>query len=136
KILQFENKESTFMKRFQLGVGLRLGYTLNMVKDTKWRESHEVIQPEGFVPNLYASEISQQVVAFNWSGNLELKVGYRFVDKNYFSGIGLKVGYQFHTSSLMKNEAVDHMKIDNTPYEMRLNLSGFYYGIYLNVGKK
>lgn len=134
RILHFENYESKFINRFQIGIGLKVGYAFSSIEQTDWIDKFELLTPGGIQPIIKSTSLKGS--ARNWSGNIELKLGYRFVEKSYFSGVGIKVGYQFHSSSALRNDANAAFQFGASKEEMRLNLSGFYYGIYLNVGKK
>lgn len=137
KLFRLESYSSKFLKRFQFGIVLKGGVSFS---------SFEIGQGSTglqFVSSLYGTHNIEGMNymdytsfrSMNWSGNIEFKLGYRIIDSNLFSTIGIKAGYQFHTTPVLKNKADRPFIFGQEKEELKLNFSGLYYGVYLNIGK-
>lgn len=137
KIFQFEKYNTKFLQRFQIGVGLKGGFSLNafeigngitgMQYITSLLKTNDIPGQEHMNYQTFRSQ--------NWSGSIELKLGYRIVQRKLFSTFGVKIGYQFHSTPVLKDKGDRAFQYGATNEEMKLNFSGLYYGIYLNFGK-
>lgn len=137
KLLNLDKSDKKFLQRFQLAVSLKGGFSFNTLAiDTGTKSLHvqdEMIQVEEIPSSQYKS--SQTFRSNSFSGALELKVGYRIIDSKLFSTIGMKVGYQMQASKEMQDRGQYGLVYGIEKEKVKLNFSGLYYGIYLNIGK-
>lgn len=68
------------------------------------------------------------------NSSLGMNLEYLFLKKNVFSSLGINLGYQFfRTGAIERNSGEEMIFEGSTP--MSLDFSGWYYGIYLKLGK-
>lgn len=70
----------------------------------------------------------------NFQGQLGLKIEYDFTQTPIFTTLGLRAGYQFLKSGTAR-DAADQEWLINDKYPINLDFSGFYFGVYLKLGK-
>jgi len=69
-----------------------------------------------------------------FQGQLGLKIEYDFTQTPIFTTLGLRAGYQFLKSGTAR-DAADQEWLINDKYPINLDFSGFYFGVYLKLGK-
>ena len=67
-------------------------------------------------------------------GDLSMSVAFPFRTSHVLSSIGLNIGYQYYKSGIIRNLANQSISISNGT-QVHLDFSGFYFGIYLTIGK-
>ena len=124
QILNFEQKNSEFVKRTLIGVELRGGAGFATVNETT-----------GFASVPFEFGVSR-FKSNGFSGRVALKVGYNFLKKPIISSVGFKIGYQFYETSALKNSIDQDFPIFNeTTSSVSLDLSGLFVGAFIKLGK-
>lgn len=117
-------EEKNILNKFDFGMDLLLGYALTTVNNevhNTLKEPVGVNTAEWFTNDFY--------------GKLGVNIEYMLFSKSLYCSVGFKTGYQFHKTKTMTDRLdVDYIKM---PYNVPINLdfSGFYYGLYLKLGK-
>lgn len=127
KLLNWDQVKSSFLGRLQLSLRLEGGVAFS-----------KVMNGEGFYPQNDATfpYTSRNYSATNAIGSAELDLGYLVIDKTLFSTIGVKCGYQWLNTHTLQDQVDTPLRFgQNSTSTLKLNLSGFYYGIYLKIGK-
>lgn len=116
-------KKSNFSLELQFGIGYSKYYS----------ESHYVT----FEPISIGSARRQ---ACGFQSGIGLGYEYSIIEKPFICSIGIRIGYQLYTSSTLEDDM--GVKWGDPDYswtsankEINLDFSGFYYGIYLKIGK-
>jgi hypothetical protein len=122
KVFHFEDYESKILKRITLVSGVKFLVGMSSMRDK--RSTTSPTTAEGVRYNLTAT---------NFNGKAEVKIGYRF-EKDLFTEIGIKLGYQVHLTAPLENLNRDNLS-SPSHNEFRLDFGGFYYGLFLKLGK-
>ncbi len=127
KLLHLDTKDSKFLQRLQWAIGLQGGVAFSTFDFSNglFYQTNYVNDPQ---------RLTYSFNATNLHGKVEMKLGFKFLDKNLFSCLGLKVGYQVLNTATVKNGYGFPLKYgkDQT---LKMNFSGLYYGVYLKIGK-
>lgn len=70
----------------------------------------------------------------DFHGQLGLKLEYDFTQQPIFTTLGLRAGYQFLKSGVVRDAAGQDWLV-NDKHPINLDFSGFYFGVYLKIGK-
>ncbi|MEX1192952.1 MAG: hypothetical protein WEA99_13370 [Brumimicrobium sp.] len=120
---------SELFKAKDLFTEIRLGLELNGgISFTKISPIHLVYTFTTF--DLTEEYFSKEI----FQGQIGLKLEYDFTQQPIFTTLGLKAGYQFLKTGTVRDAAGQEWLI-NDKYPINLDFSGFYYGVYLKIGK-
>lgn len=124
KLSHFETKTYPILNKLVVAIGLSGLYGRN--------EFIEVSGNEKFNYDIKNLRFGDD----NFQFRAALKVGYRIFRESYFSVIGLKFGYQYLQTSQVKSYGGLVLSTPDSPAAaVKLNFSGLYYGLYLQMGK-
>ncbi len=122
KVFHFEDYESKILKRITLASGVKF-----LVGMSSMRNKESLTFP------VTSEFVRTNLTATNFNGKAEVKIGYRF-EKDLFTEIGIKLGYQVHLTAPLENLNRDNLS-SASHNEFRLDFGGFYYGLFLKLGK-
>jgi hypothetical protein len=122
EVFHFEDYESKILKRITLESGVKFLVGMSSMRDQRITTSPTT-----------AEGVRYNLTATNFNGRAELKIGYRF-EKDLFTEIGIKLGYQVHLTAPLENLNRDNLS-SPSHNEFRLDFGGFYYGLFLKLGK-
>lgn len=127
KLLHLDTKDSKFLQRLQWAIGVQGGVAFNAF------DFSNGLYPQINLIN-YPNRLTYHFTAKNIHGKVEMKLGFKFVDKTLFSCVGLKVGYQLLNTATGKDGFGVPLKYGDDQ-TVKMNFSGLYYGVYLKIGK-
>jgi len=121
-LLDFQEKETT-LNRVHLGVELMGGYGFSTVE-------HDL-----FYPTLEDYErVFTQHTAQAFQSQFGLKIEYDFIKNPIFTSLGIRGGYQYFRTGAVKNKLNEEWIVLDK-YPMNLDFSGFYFGVYMKLGR-
>lgn len=121
KILKFDQFEKSILNRLQIATELNAGYCMSSYSESIVFPS----VPIDFSPSEYTDSY--------YLASVNLKLGFAFLKRDLFSVIGLKFGYQFNQSGVITTSIGG--KIRENEEDLKLDFSGFQYGVFLKFGK-
>ncbi|WP_234369132.1 hypothetical protein [Brumimicrobium mesophilum] len=121
-LLNFEQKETDFLKNLSLGIGVSGGIGLSRVVSDLRMKSFPTSSSYSFFES----------TAFQ--GQTFIDVGYYFLNNNLFSSVGVKLGYQYFVTKTVQDR-LDNGWIVQGENPINLDFSGLYVGTYLMIGK-
>ncbi len=121
-LLHLEQKE-TFLKHVELGIEIGAGASFSHLEE---------LLSNGTAPGNTVSEMDKR--STDWVGVSSLKLGYKFLRNPVLSSAGIKAGYQFLRTGTVKDEA-GYVIAGGGNRTIKLDFSGFFVGLYLNIGK-
>lgn len=117
----FRNKEK--FNRLHIGVELNGGLSFLSIININ------------IIPAEFNSQKKQKYTPKNqFQGQAGIKIEYDFTQTPIFTTLGLRAGYQFLKSGTVRDAAGQEWLI-NDKYPINLDFSGFYFGVYLKIGK-
>jgi len=122
ELLNFSQKEN-WLNRVHFGIDFQLGYAFSRVSVYNgW--------PGSFMQNAnFYGEYDSHFIY----GQIGLKAEYHLTRSDLLSAIGIRGGYQFYKTGTVKTVTNIEWRIEGEP--MRLDFSGFYFGVYLKLGR-
>lgn len=121
KLLKLDQSNKYFLKRLRISSEFNFGYSLS--------ELFEYAEFPTANAKFHQGKYRDQY----YSGNVNLKLGFAFVQSVVFSELGVKIGYQFNESGTITDRA--NIPITENGKDLNLDFSGWQYGIYLKFGK-
>lgn len=132
-----------------LNAGLSIGEVFDWRNSEKWfnRVSCDVSLKFGvaksrlndYIYNPYFNLESTRIMNHKSTDpyfGVELRSGYRLLDRSYFSELGFRLGYCYlKTSPLENNAGAVYNYSENLYREVSLDFSGVNFGLYLLIGK-
>ena len=120
--------KSSILRRIEFGIEFNIGYSLN--KFSSYYHFIDITEPN------YAYMNHDYLVLQNRAAQATLgfKIDFNFLNNSFISRLGINSGYQFLRTGAIKKHSGDEMIFPNSS-PMNLDFSGFYYGIYLKLGK-
>lgn len=121
-LLNLQNKEKKYLQCLHFGVELSGGVGFSKAKT----EMRFKTFPIGSFYEYFDSR--------DFQGQIGLKVEYDFTKTQIFSTFGIRFGYQYFKTKTLRDR-LDNDWVVLSKYPVNLDFSGFYFGIYLKIGK-
>ncbi len=121
-LLKFQEKQTT-LNRVHLGIELMGGYGFSDVQFEMYYPTYTEIP---------IMSLKHSANAFQ--GQLGFKLEYDFVLNPIITSLGIRGGYQYFRTGNVKNK-LDQEWVVLGEYPINLDFSGFYFGVFLKLGR-
>ncbi|MCO5269637.1 MAG: hypothetical protein M9897_12165 [Brumimicrobium sp.] len=119
-LLKWHEKETT-LNRFHFGVEVNGGIGFSKVLiDMRF-------------PTLPFASSYDYFTSRDFQGQFGVKVEYDFTKSPIYTTLGIRLGYQYFKTNSVKDRLGEEWVVNK--YPINLDFSGFYFGVYLKIGK-